>query len=367
MTMKRKIHIRWLIAIALISSVAMAPVVTSPFSSGASASTKAPDIFHEPWAIASHGAHLWVVNESKNIVELDAYTGSVIRIITAKFDGHLEPVSISYHAGHLWVISSDSAAELNASDGAVVRVMRAKSYDFDFDTGPIDFSGQNAWVLNAHNESVTELDAKSGALIRVVHLHIKAVSKLAPEMFYSPLNMTISGSRVMVSDMTITGNQIIELNAISGSVIRVIKAGNGPWRGTTGIMAADGDYVWITGYGFGRLVELDSRTGSVIRVIKQKVPVVGYVTAMIVEGSHLWITNLDNTGSVTELNANTGSVIRTMKDTFYRLTKAQIGHSHGGAAFTAVATTRSRVWVVNQFGSVMEWNSSNGSFIRNIK
>ena len=56
-----------------------------------------------------------------------------------------------------------------------------------------------------------------------------------------------------------------------------------------------------------------------------------------------------------------------MKDTYYRLTKAQIGHSHGGGAFTAVATTRSRVWVVNQFGSVMEWNSSNGSFIRNIK
>jgi DNA-binding beta-propeller fold protein YncE len=97
------------------------------------------------------------------------------------------------------------------------------------------------------------------------------------------------------------------------------------------------------------------------------VPVVGFVTAMIVDGSHLWITNQDNTGSVTELNANTGSVIRTMKDTYYRLTKAQKGHSHGGAAFTAVAATLSRVWVVNQFGSVLEWNSSNGSFIRNLE
>jgi hypothetical protein len=214
---------------------------------------------------------------------------------------------------------------------------------------------------------VTELDASSGALIRVVHLHIKALSKLAPDMFYSPLDMAISGSRVLVSDLTFTGNQIIELNTLSGSVIRVIKAGNGPWRNTTGILAADGDHVWITGDGFGQLVDLDSRTGSVIRVIKHKVPVIGYVTAMIVDGSHLWITNEDNTGSVTELNANTGSVIRAMKDTYYRLTKAQMGHSHGGAAFTAVATTRSRVWVVNQFGSIMEWNSSNGSFIRNIK
>ena len=367
MTMKRKFQVRWLIAIALFGSVAMAPVVASPFSSEVSASTKAPDIFQEPWAIASHGSHLWVVNFSKNIVELDADTGSVIRVITAKADGHLEPSSISYNAGHLWVISSASVAELKASDGALVRVIRAKSYDFDFDSGPIDFSGQNAWVLNAHNESVTELDASSGALIRVVHLHIKARSNLTPEMFYSPLDMAISGSRVLVSDLTVTGNQIIELNTLSGSVIRVIKAGNGPWRNTTGILAADGDHVWITGDGFGQLVDLDSRNGSVIRVIKHKLPVVGYVTAMIVDGSHLWITNEDNTGSVTELNANTGSVIRAMKDTYYRLTKAQMGHSHGGAALTAVATTRSRVWVVNQFGSVMEWNSSNGSFIRNIK
>jgi len=366
-TMKRKLQVRWLIAIALFGSVAMAPVVASPFSSEVSASTKAPDIFQEPWAIASHGSHLWVVNFSKNIVELDAETGSVIRIITAKADGHLEPESIVYNAGHLWVISNASVAELNASDGALVRVMRAKSYDFDFDSGPIDFSGQNAWVLNAHNESVTELDAKSGGLIRVVHLHIKALSKLTPDMFYSPLDMAISGSRVLVSDLTVTGNQIIELNTVSGSVIRVIEAGNGPWRNTRGILAADGDHVWITGDGFGQLVNLDSQSGSVIRVIKHKVPVVGYVTAMIVAGSHLWITNEDNTGSVTELNANTGAVIRTMKDTYYRLTKTQMGHSHGGAAFTAVATTRSRVWVVNQFGSVMEWNSSNGSFIRNIK
>jgi hypothetical protein len=258
-------------------------------------------------------------------------------------------------------------AELNASDGALVRVIRAKSYDFDFDSGPIDFNGQNAWVLNAHNESVTELDTSSGALIRVVHLQIKALSKLAPDMFYSPLDMAIGGSRVLVSALTVTGNQIIELNALSGSVIRVLKAGNGPWRNTRGILAADGNHVWITGSTYGQLVDLNSGNGSVIRVIKHKVPVVGFVTAMIVDGSHLWITNQDNTGSVTELNANTGSVIRAIRDTYYRLTKAQVGHSHGGAAFTAVATTRSRVWVVNQFGSVMEWNSSNGSFIRNIK
>jgi hypothetical protein len=89
-------------------------------------------------------------------------------------------------------MSSASVAELNASDGVLVRVIRAKSYDFDFDSGPIDFSGQNVWVLNPHNESVTELDASSGALIRVVHLHIKALSTLTPDMYYSPLDMAIS-------------------------------------------------------------------------------------------------------------------------------------------------------------------------------
>jgi hypothetical protein len=365
--MKLKLQVRSLIAFALLSGAAMVPVEASLISSKASASTKAPVIFQEPWAIASHGSHLWVVNFSRNIVELNAHTGSVIRIFKAKADGHLEPSSITYNAGHLWVISNDSVAELNASDGTVVRVIRAKSYDFDFDSGPIDFSGQDVWVLNPHNESVTELYASSGALIRVIHLPIKAHSISTPDMYYSPLDMAVSDSRVLVSDLTVTGNQIIELNTVSGSVIRVIKAGNGPWHDTRGILVADGGHVWMTGDSYGVLVDLESRNGSVIRVIKRKVPVVGFVTAMIVDGSHLWITNQDNTGSVTELNANTGSVIRTIKDTYYRLTKAQVGHSHGGAAFTAVAATRSRVWVVNQFGSVLEWNSSNGSFIRNIK
>jgi hypothetical protein len=287
--MKRIVRVPWLIAIALIGSVAMA-AEPSPFSSEVSASTKVPALFQEPWAVASHGSHLWVVNFSKNIVELDADTGSVIRIITAKDDGNLEPESISYNAGHLWVISNNSVAELNASDGALIRVMRAKAYDFDFDSGPIDFSEQTAWVLNAHNESVTELDASSGALIRVVHLHIQFLSNPTTGVFYGPLDMAISGSRVVVSDLTVTGNQIIELNTLSGLVIRVIKAGNGPWRNTRGILAADGDHVWITGDSYGKLVDLDTRTGSVIRVIKHKVPVVGFVTAMIVE----WFASLDN-------------------------------------------------------------------------
>lgn len=367
LAMKLNPQVRWLIAFALLGSVATASVEVSLISSKASASTRASDIFQEPWAIASHGSHLWVVNFSKNIVELNAGTGSVIRIINTKADGHLEPSSITYNAGHLWVISNGSVAELNAGDGALVRVIRAKSYDFDFDSGPIDLSGQDVWVLNAHNESVTELDASSGALIRVVHLPIRALSTSTPDMYYSPLDMAISGSRVLVSDLTDTGSQIIELNSASGSVIRVINAWNGPWHDTRGILVADAGHVWITGDSYGVLVDLDIRNGSVIRVIKHKVPVIGFVTAMIIDDSHLWITNLDNTGSVTELNANTGSEIRTMKDTYYRLTKAQVGHSHGGAAFTAVAATRSRVWVVNQFGSLLEWNSSNGSFIRNIK
>jgi hypothetical protein len=352
--------------IVLLGGVTMAPVVASPYSSVVSASVKAPDLFQEPWAIAAHGSQLWVVNFGKDIVEIDAETGSVIRIITAKADGHLTPSSISYRAGHLWVISGASVAELNARDGDVVRVLRARSYDFDFDTGPIDFNGQDAWVLNTHHESVTELNTLSGALVRVVHLPIKPLSDRTPSMFYGPLDMAISGSRVLVSDLTVAGDQIIELNALSGSVIRVIPAGHGPWRNGTGIMAADGDHLWITGHGYGQLVDLDGRNGSVIRVIKHAVPVVGYVTAMIVAGSHLWITNEDNTGSVTELNATTGSVIRSMTDSYYRLTKAQVGHSHGGAAFSAVAVTRSRVWVVNQFGSVLEWDASNGTFIRNI-
>ena len=177
------------------------------------------------------------------------------------------------------MIGGTSLAELNASDGAFVRVISAKTYDFDFESG--DHRLQRTERLGLKRSQRIRDGTRRPerrAHCGVVRLHIKAVSKMAPDMFYSTLNMAISGSRVLVSDLTVTGNQIIELNAISGSVIRVFKAGNGPWRNTRGILAADGDQVWITGSTYGQLVELDSRTGSVRRVIKHKVPVVGYVT-----------------------------------------------------------------------------------------
>ena len=55
--------------------------------------------------------------------------------------------------------------ELDAATGALVQVIGASSYEFDFPAA-ITSDGTHVWV--AGGDSVTELDAATGALVQVI-------------------------------------------------------------------------------------------------------------------------------------------------------------------------------------------------------
>ena len=73
----------------------------------------------------------------------------------------------------MWITSdgrfNKSVTELNASDGSLIRVIKARAYGFNESTGAVA-SGAKRWILNA--SSVTELDSHTGSLVRVVRLSI---------------------------------------------------------------------------------------------------------------------------------------------------------------------------------------------------
>ena len=67
--------------------------------------------------------------DDESVVELSASTGVVNRVINASRYDFNDPSSITSFEGRLWVVSysSNSVAEINAANGALVKVIRGSS------------------------------------------------------------------------------------------------------------------------------------------------------------------------------------------------------------------------------------------------
>ncbi len=61
----------------------------------------------------------------------------------------------------------DSVTELNAYNGSLIRVVRSKSDGFSAPTG-IAGGGSGIWITNQWSNTVTELKAANGSLERVI-------------------------------------------------------------------------------------------------------------------------------------------------------------------------------------------------------
>jgi outer membrane protein assembly factor BamB len=375
------VFILGVLAIAILMGTGIISVgrrTLTPSSSGGAISTGATNDppaprFDEPWAIAAHQQHVWIVNFASNsITELNARSGSLVRVIDARADGLMEPSDIVYGGGHLWVTNDggDTVTELDARSGSLVRVIKAEGDEAN-NAASLTYSGGRVWVLNHYGDSITELNARSGSLVRVIHLHSDldlAQNKTLQDDF-GPEDVVANEKHVWISDFTGTGCEILELSVSSGSATRTIRCGSmvtgvGEF---SGFLALSGEHLWMTGIDGNSLSEFNAHTGVLVRTVGEKKDNLQGTTGITVAGSHLWVSSLGGTGLVTELNAKSGSLVRVKKDKAYRLTAAEKGHSHGGAALGPLAVTNSRVWVLNQFGSALEWNSLTGSFVRVVK
>lgn len=61
----------------------------------------------------------------------------------------------------------DSVTELNASTGALVKVISGSAYGFD-DPDAVATDGDDVWVTNGMANSVTELGATTGRLVKIM-------------------------------------------------------------------------------------------------------------------------------------------------------------------------------------------------------
>ncbi|HWD95766.1 MAG TPA: hypothetical protein VG246_05035 [Acidimicrobiales bacterium] len=341
---------------AMMSAVAMLGFTS------ANAATRTPH-FAEPLAIAQDGRHVWVANVFGNsVTELDARSGSVIRVIDDPADGFTTPIALAVTDDHVWVVNegvkgnkrgTGSITELSTRTGALVRVIAIRSARLD-NPAAIAISKSRVWVTNQQTSSdggsVTNLSEHDGSITRVIDSLGGA--------FDGPVAVATRGDDVWIVSSgakNYYGNgrgvgSVTELDAVTGRVKRIITAQTAPFDEPTAI-AISGMHVWVANLNYSSIVELNESSGAVVRLIRANS--LNQPLSMAVDHDHLWVANFFG-NSVTEFKKETGAVVRVIG--------AGINDPGG------IAIAGSHVWVTDgPSNAVTELNESNGALVQTIK
>ncbi len=309
-----------------------------------------------PNDIAVSGAHLWVANGDidknstldNSVSEFNVSDGSLVRVISlTHLTGALRaPNAIAARGSHVWIADLHSIIELDASSGKVVRVINAKARFHAFESPAaleaIAVSGAHVWVANLN--TVIELSASNGSVLRVI--------RAKADRFNQPLEIVASGGRVWVIN-NVAGDSVSELNAVNGSLIRVINPGADLF--TQFGMAASGSHLFVTNWQRHSIIEINAANGSLAHIINLR-SISGDPSPKTIafDDGHLWVTN-DN--SVLEITAAKGTLVRALRNP-----------ADGFDDPAAIYGNGAYVWVANSQGnSVTELKASNGSLVRVIK
>jgi hypothetical protein len=265
--------------------------------------------------LSADGTHVWVVNTGRDsVAEVSASTGALVQVIHGNSDQLAEPSAIAVDGTHTWVVnaSAGSVTELDESTGALVQVISGPLTEFDaalnYSMGEdsISADGAHVWVVNPDNKSITELDASTGALVRVIPV---------PGI---PVDVTSNGTDVWVANWWTTGvpeyqspGSLTEIDAATGAVIQTLNASSGE----TGIpygMCATGTHLWVINHGYwtgtqwtsSNLTEIDATTGAPVSVVDT-----AGSWSIACDNSHVW---LSSGSQLTEVDAATGATVRTI-------------------------------------------------------
>lgn len=201
----------------------------------------------ESSSIATYGGLVWIPNPEGpvGLVERSDATGKRIRTITptamvAPPDGgnknriNMQPRFVAVDARFVWTgndqglsfkLGGGSVTQINAATGKVVRTVDTAADRFHANIQSIVSDGTHVWIVNGsvytrggrRGDSITELNALNGSLIRVVQLH--------DGIYSDPVGLVSNGVDVWVTDSAggaIGIGSVIEFNAATSAVVRVI-------------------------------------------------------------------------------------------------------------------------------------------------
>lgn len=335
---------------ASVPAVGVVALILALFVGNAASASPQPNTsFNGPTDIAACGPHLWVTNVSGNsVTEINASTGAIDRIINTAANGFSEPMGISGDGTDVWVtnLSSNSVSEINCDTGEAVRSLSAGTLNAPV---AVAVGRGRVWVASQAHQT----DAKGNLILNssVATSFSTSTGSLLKNVQGSNANGLNGSSGVAVGDGKVwitnaLGNSISELNAITGHVVRVINGGTGSFDWPMGLIVNGAD-VWVTNLNGNSLTEINESTGAVLRVISGNG--LNGPDSLCVFDKKIWVTNLYG-DSVTVLNAKNGAFIRVLASQADRFSAPMGITGHG-----------STIWVTNQWtNTVTEVAASNG-------
>lgn len=211
------------------------------------------------------------------------------------------------------------------------------------------------WVADSLANDVVELNAATGSYIRTV--------KAAADCFKTPSDIASTGRYLWVT----SGDCVTQLNASDGSLVRVLKAANYHFDYPGSIVYGDG-HIWMVNGGNARsdasIVELSPTNGSLVRVINSSN--LASPVALTISGSNVWVANEQNS-TVADYSATDGSLIRVLSPVTFNTAGFTITKYHFDSP-AGIATSGADVWVSNSDGNPLtEINGSTGALVRVVR
>jgi outer membrane protein assembly factor BamB len=254
---------------------------------------------------------LLVLNgNSDSLSEIDASTGALVRVISSpyQFKG---PDAMAVAGAKLFVMngSGNSLTEINASTGALVRVISGPAYSL-YDPSAVAVAGDDLFVASDPRNgldpgSLTEINASTGALVRIIS---------GPAyQFNGPEALAVAGDDLFVANEPVDGldpGSLTEIDASTGALVRIISGAAYQFHGPNALVVAS-DNLFVVDGDIGPLTEIDAATGRMVRVIRSTDPADG-PGELTAAGDDVFLANWGD--SLTEINARTGRLIRVVSD-----------------------------------------------------
>ena len=244
--------------------------------------------FVNPWAAATDGANIWVVNSNfptGSVSRLDPATGTKVDYPVGGL-----PTAIAFDGANMWVANelTDNVSRVNATTGAKV--------DFTAGDGPagIAFDGTSIWIANSADDTVSKMDPTIG-------------SKVDYPTGDKPTAVVFDGQFVWVANQS--SSDVWKINPATGAKVADYPSGSG--FGQPRAMVFDGADLWVSNVADFSVSRIDPATGS-----KTDFPVPFAPFGLAYDGSHIWVANSGDPGTVSKMDPVLGTTVEYPTGTF---------------------------------------------------
>lgn len=290
--------------------------------------------FDGPSQLLVSGGHLFVLNETEGgfifsgggvgippVTEANASTGALVRVIGGPQVDLAAPISMALQGGRLYVadLLGGGITVVDVAHGSRVEAIPLAEDDLGLPTS-VAVAGRYL-LVGGSSGKVAELDASDGRLLRLVqgkafHLGVvRAMAVAGPDVFVASASEQGPGSAVT------------EVNMATGDLVRVISATRYGLEQPSGLLVSGPDLFIVnlgpqtisaspTAPAVGSLTEVDVATGALVRVISGPRYAFSEPRAATIAGNDLYVPNPGD-NSVTEINASNGSLVRVLQGPGY--------------------------------------------------